>query len=131
MDGIGPSAAIAAGQEPPVAWLMDIILTDGNGQIIQTLSGVGSPDPFSLDTWHSRNVEEGGALAGKNSIYHGSAGSQHGEFLVAEMIRYDADPDEQYGCSYDVWVDNKRRAPDNSVILDSMVRASGGVPDTS
>ena len=131
VDGIGPSAAIAAGQEPPVAWLMDIILTDGNGQIIQTLSGVGSPDPFSLDTWHSRNVEEGGALAGKNSIYHSSAGSQHGKFLVAEMIRYDADPDEQYGCSYDVLVDNKRRAPDNSVLLDSMVEASGGVPDTS
>ncbi len=135
VDGIGPSAARAEGIVPPVAWFMDIVLTDGNDQTVQRLSGVGSPDPFSLDRWHSRNVEEGGVLAGRNSIYHGSAGSQqgqeYGEFLVAQMIRYDADPDDLYECSYDVRVDNKRKAPDNSVILDSMVEASGGVPDTS
>ena len=134
VDGIGPSAARAEGREPPVAWFMDIFLKDGNDQTVQTLSGVGSPDPFSLDKWHPRDVNEGGVLVGRNSIYHGSTGSQqgqeHGEFLVAEMIRYDADPDERYECSYDVWVDNKRRAPDNSVIMDNMLVASGGVPDT-
>ncbi len=136
VDGIGPSAARAEGITPPVAWFMDIILTDGDEQTVQILSGVGSPAPLSFDKWHSRNVDgEGDILAGRNSIYHGSAGSpqgqEHGEFLVAQMIRYDADPDEQYACSYDMSVDNKHRAPDNSVILDSMVRASGGVPDTS
>ena len=100
-----------------LGWFIDISLRDQNNDVIvQTLSGVGPP---TVNYWVSEDVIEDGIIQGKNSMYMGRQ-----NFVIAKLVYYDADPDRNYQCLYDVGVD-RRTSTGSAVTIDNVVSAFG------